>query len=926
MRFIGLSNRLATVMLTLLLVSVFLCTQKIGISNQSSDLKIWSYKTNDIVVSVDYIVDITDDGVPEVVAGSQSTSSSTVYLLSGADGKELWHYNNWEYFYQVLTQIKSIPDVTGDDKPDVLIALLGGVYVLNGINGRRAWSIDLTGYARINYIDDVTNDGKPEVIMGATSEVRLVSGVNGKSLWTFFKSNFECTTITGLPDVTGDGLPDVLCGSENNLVYLLNSANGKMFWEFEADGLISSLSCIPDVSGDDVYDVLIGSDKGTVYLVSGCDGTELWNYEAESAITYHDGIACIPDVTGDEKSDVIIGSYDCNIYLLDCINKKVVWTFKTGNKVESVAYIHDVSGDGYVDILAGSRDKKIYLIDGKSGNKIWDYETEGYVYSVSCIPDVSGDGYFDVIAGSTDHNIYCLSGYYMSAVPSIMYILHVQSYPITGVKISYTGDISGSDDTNFDIRSSSAFTVTLTAPLYFDNYKYRLSYWKLDGNTVGVSKDDMAISVKIDDENKERTIKAVYVPRKFNPMWDGFGFSNNDFTETVSLKLDEIKQRLKEKPISMKIDEWLQVELIDLYQRYQKGYCSGMVLAAKYYYENPDKLPSGYKALIEVPKEEVISTIISYQHAWYFLDDYLLKWVLLQLGDEPCGLLSLEDQLAWLKSELNKGNVASAVVIGYPEDNGGQYISHAVLVVDYADEGSMITLRVYGPNKPESFQSVELVRDQNGKIKIAGGKTELEYFTISRIAIMDAPTIVSWEQISNHMSQIVNMIVNEIKKASLDLIDYFKQRFETLFAVKLHSAAELHIYNSDGKHVGLSEGSVYIGFPSIFYMDEEGAENFILPYPKPGNYKLLLTGKANGNYNLTIFTVRNGEITSRIVKTGYINKGEEQEININISPACDLEEQLKPPLDYYHLWIIVGLTLAISVTTAMIAFKKRKRM
>jgi outer membrane protein assembly factor BamB len=541
-----------------------LYAKQIEISNKSSDIKIWSYKTNDIVVSVDYIMDITGDGIPEVIAGSQSTSSSTVYLLSGADGKELWHYNNWEYFYQVLTQTKGIPDVTGDDKPDVLVALLGGVYVLNGINGRKAWSIDITGYARINYIDDVTNDGKPEVIIGATSEVKLVSGVDGKKLWTFFKSDFECTTITSLPDVTGDGSPDVLCGSGNNFVYLLNSANGKMFWEFEADGLISSLSHIPDVSGDDIYDVLIGSAKGTVYLVSGCDGAELWNYKAESAITYLDGIVCIPDVTGDGNLDVIIGSYDSNIYLLDCKNKQVVWKFKTDNKVESVAYIPDVNGDGYVDVLAGSRDKKIYLIDGKFGNKIWDYETEGYVYSVSCIPDVSGDGYFDIIAGSTDHNVYCLNSCGPQTTPPKAYMLHIESYPITGIKISYSGDYSGTGITNFDIGpKNSPFTVTLTAPSAYQDYTF--DHWQLDGINAG---KDLTITIKLDDQNKERTAVAFYsqnindfsisVAQQRYAVLPGESItcylnitSINDFDSTVSLALtispdtDDIKLSLE---------------------------------------------------------------------------------------------------------------------------------------------------------------------------------------------------------------------------------------------------------------------------------------------------------------------------------------------------------------------------------------------
>ncbi len=91
-------------------------------------------------------------------------------------------------------------------------------------------------------------------------------------------------------------------------------------------------------------------------------------------------------------------------------------------------------------------------------------------------------------------------------VPPSGYVLHVQSYPITGVEISYSGDYSGSGTTNFDIGPKEApFTVTLKAPLIHGDHKF--SHWLLDGVNMGQSN---TLTVKVDDEKMERTAVAVY--------------------------------------------------------------------------------------------------------------------------------------------------------------------------------------------------------------------------------------------------------------------------------------------------------------------------------------------------------------------------------------------------------------------------------
>jgi hypothetical protein len=91
---------------------------------------------------------------------------------------------------------------------------------------------------------------------------------------------------------------------------------------------------------------------------------------------------------------------------------------------------------------------------------------------------------------------------------SLRYILHVQSYPITEVQISYSGDFSGTEKTNFDMESKSPFVITLNAPAVHQNYKF--DHWEAsgigeEGRTIISEFTKLEIIVK-----REITAKAYY--------------------------------------------------------------------------------------------------------------------------------------------------------------------------------------------------------------------------------------------------------------------------------------------------------------------------------------------------------------------------------------------------------------------------------
>lgn len=121
--------------------------------------------------------------------------------------------------------------------------------------------------------------------------------------------------------------------------------------------------------------------------------------------------------------------------------------------------------------------------------------------------------------------LYINAAKWVSEAGTIKYTLHVKSEPVSEVTISYDGDYSGVSVTNFDVGPKDApFTVTLNAPLVYQDYKF--SYWLLDGVNMGQSN---SITVKIDDEKRERTAVAVYSSPGVGPSYTvNYLFSSMD--------------------------------------------------------------------------------------------------------------------------------------------------------------------------------------------------------------------------------------------------------------------------------------------------------------------------------------------------------------------------------------------------------------
>jgi outer membrane protein assembly factor BamB len=78
---------------------------------------LWSQTVGGDCWNVDTLLDITGDGIPEVVAGA--VNGRNVKVMNGVNGDVIWQYNFVDRVYDVT----GAPDLDGDGYPDVLVSL-----------------------------------------------------------------------------------------------------------------------------------------------------------------------------------------------------------------------------------------------------------------------------------------------------------------------------------------------------------------------------------------------------------------------------------------------------------------------------------------------------------------------------------------------------------------------------------------------------------------------------------------------------------------------------------------------------------------------------------------------------------------------------------------------------------------------------------
>ena len=320
------------------------------------------------------LVDLNNDGKPDMVVANSYDSSVTVRLGDGSGGfgsVTAYGLLGAEFPMTVVSA-----DLNGDGKADIVTAnyISGDVSVLLG-NGdgtlQDAVNISTTTFPAETSgpmsvaIDDVNNDGHKDLVVanyeGFTISVLIGDGSGGFGAPINYFISFGPYDVA-IADFNKDGNKDlvVLSGDQSAVYILIGDGSGGFGSPASIPvGSHPKSLVVADLNSDSNPDIAVASfDDKKVYVIYGNgDGT------FQSAVPYPVGAGphdiVVRDLNGDGKPD--IATADSSGYTISVLLNNGLGAFGTaaffpaGNLPLSLA-IADLNGDGKPDIVTANFD------------------------------------------------------------------------------------------------------------------------------------------------------------------------------------------------------------------------------------------------------------------------------------------------------------------------------------------------------------------------------------------------------------------------------------------------------------------------------------------------------------------------------------------------------------------------------------------
>jgi outer membrane protein assembly factor BamB len=328
-----------------------------------------------------------------------------------------------------IRSIKSIPDVDGDDHPDVIASSENDtLYCLSGTSGTLIWRFvaDPCYLERgLIAVPDLDGDSIWDIVLGTvwgTRSVFAISGVNGDTIWQYdtheYGSGGWVYEVSLMTDMDDDSIVDILAsagGPDATRAYLFSGADGTKIWEYNAGYACFGVREIGDITGDSISDVAVSTGNSTssayrVVFLDGTDGSEIRIVMLTSA-----GWTVVPigDISGDDVPDVACGLSGGDIHALSGADGSLLWTSSAGGMVVDLNLLPDVDSNGFPELLpSGTGMYNFFCIDAASGSFVWTTPAIDQIFVSVAIPDINGDGINDVVGGTgfTTSYLYALNG------------------------------------------------------------------------------------------------------------------------------------------------------------------------------------------------------------------------------------------------------------------------------------------------------------------------------------------------------------------------------------------------------------------------------------------------------------------------------------------------------------------------------------
>jgi len=365
---------------------------KLYVFNSTGALK-WNLTAGGAIHSTPAIDDIDKDAELEIVVGSMG---GNLYAID-AEGKVKWNNTNESWIW--MKSSPAIADIDKDGSMEIVACSYGyddsspAIHVLNYM-GEEKWqhSIDVYGgwSESSPAVADMDKDGGMEIVVGATMGLHVINTA-GQEEWnhSWMYGIYSSPTIG---DIDNDGEMEIVVGFDslaecyiNDDQLLIFNSTGHLEWNLTAGFSVSSSPAIADLDGDGEIELIFGAS------VVGCDScnTTICNLTSCN-LTYCNMTDC----------HTLYGV----LFVLNSTGQ-VEWIYETTGSIDSSPAIADLDGEGDMEIIVGSNDGKLYIFNS-TGQVEWNYQTGGAVYSSPAIADINNDGNLEIIVGSEDGKIY----------------------------------------------------------------------------------------------------------------------------------------------------------------------------------------------------------------------------------------------------------------------------------------------------------------------------------------------------------------------------------------------------------------------------------------------------------------------------------------------------------------------------------------
>ena len=242
--------------------------------------------------------------------------SEETALLSGEDGRQIWHRGRQIHNRGVGGTPFAIADCDGDGLDDIISLHPNIYYILKGATGKNLLARE-TLYWGLPVAGDFRNDGTVTVFFGTTraaaTALLAIDNANGKRLWADAIGKGP-RTIPAFGDFTGNGRMEAIGLGYPDGVRCYDTAAGKVLWRMPmpADG-VSDTPASGDIDSDGRDEALFVRGK-TLYCIgtdkAGKRGVVKWKLDFPSAVS----APIVADADGDGLADIIVTGVNGCVY------------------------------------------------------------------------------------------------------------------------------------------------------------------------------------------------------------------------------------------------------------------------------------------------------------------------------------------------------------------------------------------------------------------------------------------------------------------------------------------------------------------------------------------------------------------------------------------------------------------------------------